>query len=108
MPLWFKENRYRVNLIFNSHRTTGRSILPIIGSILSGEYIEFVNLVPEYPSITTKFLGIHAAIAKVLHMIGAGSVIDKILWESKRVIYLNPDGTDATLLEWRLRLIIAL
>lgn len=75
---------------------------------MSGEYVEFVNLVPEYPPISRKLLGVHAAIAEVLHMIGAGSVIDKILWESERVIYLNPDGTDATLLEGRLHLIMAL
>jgi hypothetical protein len=48
------------------------------------------------------------AIGEVLHMRGAGRVIDKILWESERVTYLNPGGTDAVLLEGSLNLIMGL
>lgn len=66
-----------------------------------------MNLVPEYPSISRTLLGVHAAIAEVLHMIGAGEAIDNILWEWERILYLSEDGADAGLLADRLSLIAA-
>jgi hypothetical protein len=81
--------------------------LPLPGAIPSGQYVEFLHLVPEYSCISTKLLGIHGAIAEVLHMIGAGEAIDKILreWDSLRV--LSEDGMDGELLGGRLQLIAA-
>jgi hypothetical protein len=64
--------------------------------------------VPDYPPILRKLLGIHAAIAEVLHMIGAGDAIDKILWELERINYLDEGGADLELLEGRLHMIMAL
>ena len=75
------------------------------GAIASGDYVEFVNLVPEYPSISRKLLGIHAAVAEVLHVTGAGEAIDDIFAEWERIIYLSEDGADAKLLADRLGLI---
>jgi hypothetical protein len=66
-----------------------------------------VNLVSEYPSISRKLLGVHAAIAKVLHVTGAGEAIDNILVEWERIIYLSEDGADASLLTDRLGLVKA-
>jgi hypothetical protein len=77
----------------------------VAGAIPSGKYVEFSNLFPEYPPISRKLLGIHTAIAEVLHMIGAGDAIDRILNEWERLIYLSPDETDAVLLASRLQLI---
>jgi hypothetical protein len=83
-------------------------VIPIMGAVPSGDYVEFLHLIPEYPQISRKLLAIHAAIAEVLHMIGAGEAIDRILREWERINYLSPDGTDATLLDGRLQLIMAL
>jgi hypothetical protein len=77
-----------------------------MGAVASGEYVEFVQLVPEYPPISRKLLGIHAAIAEVLHMTGAGHAIDMILREVERINYLDEGGADMLLLEDRLHLIM--
>lgn len=69
--------------------------------------MEFVHLVPEYPAVSRKLLGVHAAIAEVLHMIGAGEAIDRILRDVDRIRYLDEDGADWALLEGRLHLVIA-
>jgi hypothetical protein len=39
-------------------------------------------------------------------MIDAGEMIDEMLRESERIVYLNPDDTDAALLEGKLHLIM--
>jgi len=84
----------------------GASIIP--GSVRSGECVEFLNLKPsEYPSISQSLIAIHAAIAEVLHMIGAGEHIDKILEDWQRIHYLDEEGADMELLSARLRLVMA-
>lgn len=79
--------------------------MPLPGATPSGQYVEFLNLIPDYPCISRKLLAIHGAIAEVLHMIGAGEVINEILreWDSFQV--LSEDGRDAELLDRRLQLI---
>ena len=73
----------------------------------SGQYLEFVHAIPEYPQVSSKLLRIHSAVAEVLHMIGAAEAIDQILrdWDSIQV--LSEDGADAQLLRNRLQLIVA-
>ena len=74
----------------------------------SGEYVEFPNLKPsEYPFVSKRLIGIHAAIAEVLHMIGAGEHIDKILEDWQRIHYLDEEGADIELLNARLSLVMA-
>ena len=99
-------NRYWVNLISDGEHTNGVYVTVSPEAIASGEYVEFINLVPEYPSISWRLLSVHAAIAEVLHMIGAGEAIDNILWEWEWILYLSEDGTDAGLLADRLSLIV--
>ena len=98
-------NRYRINLVVDGKRTNGVYIAFSPEAVASGDYVEFVNLVPEYPSISRKLLGVHAAIAEVLHVTGAGEAIDDVLAEWERIIYLSEDGADAKLLADRLNLI---
>lgn len=98
-------NRYRINLVVDGKRTNGVYIAFSPEAVSSGDYVEFVNLVPEYPSISRKLLGVHAAIAEVLHVTGAGEAIDDVLAEWERIIYLSEDGADAKLLADRLNLI---
>ena len=98
-------NRYRINLVVDGERTNGVYVAFSPGAVASGDYVEFVNLVPEYPSISRKLLGVHAAIAEVLHVTGAGEAIDDVLAEWERIIYLSEDGADAKLLADRLSLI---
>lgn len=81
--------------------------MPVMGTVTSGEYVEFVHLIPEYPAISRKLLRIHAAISEVLHMIGAGEVIDTVLREWERLNHLDEEGEDAELLAQRLNLIMA-
>ena len=85
----------------------GESLLELPTAILSGQYVEFVNLTPEYPAISRRLLQIHAAIAEVLHMIGAGEVIDKILQDWERIHQLDEGGADISLLDSRLKLVMA-
>lgn len=91
----------------DGQRTEGAYVLPLPGAIASGEYLEFIHATPEYPPISTKLIRIHAAVAEVLHMIGAAEAIDAIFrdWDSIQV--LSEDGADAQLLYNRLQLIAA-
>ena len=66
-------NGYRVNFVVDGERTTVVQVVPVPGAVRSGDYIEFLNLVPEYLPVSRKLLGIQAAIAEVLHMIGVQS-----------------------------------
>ena len=66
-----------------------------------------MHLVPEYPLISRKLLRVHAAIAEVLHMIGAGEAIDRILHDVDRIRYLDENSADLALLEGRLHLVMA-
>jgi hypothetical protein len=100
-------NRYRINLVIDGKRINGIYIAVGPGAVASGDYVEFVSLVPEYPSISRKLLGVHAAIAEVLHSTGAGAAIDNILAKWERIMYLGEDGEDAKLLVDRLSLIMA-
>jgi hypothetical protein len=67
----------------------------------------FANIVPGYRCMSRKLLVVHAAVAEVLHMIGAAETIDKILWEWERITCLSQDVTDASLLAERSNLIMA-
>ena len=80
-------NRFRLNYVIDGQRTQGASVLPLPGAIASGEYVEFVQATPEYPSISSKLLRIHAAVAEVLPMVGAGEAIDALLrdWDNIQV-----------------------
>jgi hypothetical protein len=100
-------NRYQINLIVDGERTNGVYVAVGPGAVASGDCVEFVGLVPEYPSISRKLLGVHAAIAEVLHSTGAGEAIDNVLAKWGRIVYLNEDGADAKLLADRLSLIVA-
>lgn len=100
-------NRYRLNYVVDGQRTEGDYVLPpCVGAVPSGDYLEFVHATPEYSAVSSKFLLIHAAVAEVLHMIGAPTTIDQILrdWDSIQV--LSGDGADAQLLHNRLQLIV--
>ena len=81
--------------------------LPVIGAVASREYVEFVHMVHEYPAILYKLLQVHTAIAEVIHMIGAGGVIDAVLRDWERLTYLDEEGGDAELLAQRLNLVMA-
>ena len=96
-----------MNYIIDGRRTEGAYVLPLPGAVPSGEYLEFVHAIPEYPQISNKLLRIRAAVGEVLHMIGAAEAIDSLLrdWDSLQV--LSEDGTDAELLHNRLQLIVA-
>ena len=95
-------NRYKVNLVYGGERIYGASAIP--GSVLSGEFVEFVNLDPsKCPSVSRRLVDIYAAIAEVLHMIGAGEQIDKVLQDWERIEHLDEKGADIALLEARLR-----
>jgi hypothetical protein len=96
-----------VNLAIDGHRIDGAYVIPIMDAVPSGDYIEFVHVIPEYPPISRRLLTLHGAIAEVLHMIGAGEAIDRILWELERINFLDPNGTDAKLLDGRLQMIMA-
>ena len=78
-----------------------------MGVVASGKCVDVVHLVSEYPPISRKLLGVHAAIAEVLHMTGAGEAIDRILRDVERISYLDESGADSGLLEDRLHLIMA-
>jgi hypothetical protein len=57
--------------------------------------------------VSSKLLRIHAAVAEVLHMIGAAEAIDQILRDWDRIQVLSEDGADAQLLRSRLQLMVA-
>lgn len=98
-------NRYCVNFVVDGERTNGIYVIPVPGAVASGDYVEFLNHVPGYPSISCKLLSVHAAIAEVFHITGAGEAIDNILIEWERILYLSEDGADVKLLADRLSLI---
>ena len=103
---WYTQlnlNRYRINYVLKGHRTEGFSLLP--GFVPSGDYVEFFHATPEYPQISGKLLAIHAAIAEVLHMTGAGEAIDIMLREWGSIQVLSEDGADAQLLLNKLQMI---
>ena len=81
--------------------------MPAIGAVASGEYVEFIHVVPEYPAISRKLLRVHAAIAEVMHTIGAGEAIDAVLRDWERLNHLDEEGGDADLLAQRLNLVMA-
>ena len=96
-----------MNFVVQGQRTEGMYVLgpPLPGAVASGSDLEFPHLTPEYPKISRKLLSIHAALAEVLHMIGAGEAIDKIMREWDSIQVLSEDGGDAALLWHRLQLI---
>ena len=93
-------------MVVDGELTNGVHVAVSPKAVASGEYVEFLNLVSEYPSISRKFLGVHAAIAQVLHITGAGEAIDNVLAEWGQIMYLGEDGGDARLLADRLNLIM--
>ncbi len=78
--------------------------MPVIGAVASGEYVEFIHVVP---AISRKLLRVHAAIAEVMHTIGAGDAIDAVLRDWERLNHLDEEGGDADLLAQRLNLVMA-
>ena len=92
----------------DNQRTEGIYILPPApGSVPSGDYVEFLHAVPEYPQVSRKLLQIHAAVAEVLHMIGAADAVESILRDLDNIQVLSEDGADAQLLSHKLQLITA-
>jgi hypothetical protein len=95
-----------MNLTVGGHRTSGAYVVPIMGAVPSGEHVEFVYLVPKYPPISKKLLSVHAAIAEVLHMIGASEAIEEILGGVERIRHLDQGGADLALMEGQLNLVM--
>ena len=92
----------------DNQRTEGTYVIPPApGAVPSGEYVEFVHAVSEYPQVSRKLLQIHAAVAEVLHMIGAADAVESILRDLDNIQGLSEDGADAQLLSHRLQLIAA-
>jgi hypothetical protein len=92
----------------DNQRTEGIYIIPPApGAVPSGDYVEFVHAVPEYPQVSRKLLQIHAAVAEVLHMIGAADAVESILRDLDNIQVLSEDGADVQLLSHRLQLIAA-
>ena len=57
------------------------------------DVVKLTNHDPSVPLPSPTLLGVHAAIAKVLHASGLGEAIDRIMEERKDIDYLAPDGT---------------
>ena len=74
-------------------------------AVRSGSYFQFPHIDPRLPKISTKLLGIHAAVAELMHMTGAGELIDKLLRDWEQIEVLSEDGADAELLRERLQLV---
>jgi hypothetical protein len=92
----------------DNQRTEGIYILPPApGAVPSGDYVDFLHAVPEYPQVSRKLLQIHAAVAEVLHMIGAADAVESILRDLDNIQVLSEDGGDAQLFSHKLQLIAA-
>jgi hypothetical protein len=63
----------------DNQRTDGVYIIPPApGAVPSGDYVEFVHAVPEYPQVSRKLLQLYAAVAEVLYTIGVADAVENI------------------------------
>jgi hypothetical protein len=86
----------------------GVCAIDIRGAIPSGEKVEFTNFYPEsYLDVSRYLLCVHAAIAQVFHMLGGGENIDDILHDAESITQLAGDGSDCSILNERLSLVMA-
>jgi hypothetical protein len=62
-------------------------------SILPNRRVTLRSHDGRYAAPNPKFLQVHAAVARILHLTGAGEYIEKVLRERKAISYLATDGS---------------
>ena len=69
------------------------------GGLCFGDTFEFVNMDPSlYESVDRRLLVIHSSIAELLHLTGAGQVIDQHLQDVENTQGLSEDGSSVDIL----------
>jgi hypothetical protein len=67
------------------------------GELRFGDTFEFVNVDSSlYESVDRRLLVIHSSIAELLHLTGAGQVIDRYLQDFENTQVLSEDGSSAS------------
>jgi hypothetical protein len=73
-----------------------------------GDTFEFVNADPSlYESVDQRLLVIHSSISEVLHLTGAGQVIDRYLQDFENTKVLSEDGSSVDILSMALSQLIS-
>jgi len=78
------------------------------GELRFGDTFEFVNVDPSlYESVERRLLVIHSSIAELLHVTGAGQVIDRYLQEVEDIQVLSEDGSSVDILSMALSQLVS-
>lgn len=73
-----------------------------------GDTFDFVNVDPSlYESVDRRLLAVHSSIAEVLHLTGAGEVIDRYLQDFENTKVLSQDGSSVDILSMALSQLVS-
>ncbi|OBZ66341.1 hypothetical protein A0H81_13681 [Grifola frondosa] len=96
LELWFEKtdipNRYKV-AVANEWVLRGTSV---------PEFVTFTSSNPIIPLPSPRYLALHAAWARIVHLSGAGEYINKIFINMERLPVLADDGSSADVLQYAL------
>jgi hypothetical protein len=92
----------------NNERVHGRQLVGFPREARTGDTLTLVNVDPTvYESVDPRLLDIHASLAEVFHLSGAGEVIDRILRELDAMKCLADDGSSIEVLTLAMNRLIA-
>jgi len=92
----------------NNERVHGRQLIGFPREVRTGDIVTLVNVDPTvYESVDCRLLNIHASLAEILHLSGAGEVIEQILRDFNVTKCLAYDGSSAEVLTLAVNQLIA-
>ena len=92
----------------NNERVHGRQLIGFPREVRTGDTLTLVNIDPTvYESVDYRLLNIHASLAEILHLSGAGEVIDRILRDLDVTKCLAHDGSSTEVLALAMNQLIA-
>ena len=97
-----------VGVGLNNERVHGRQLIGFPREVRTGDIVTLVNVDPTiYESVDCRLLNIHASLAEILHLSGAGEVIEEILRDLDVTKCLAYDGSSTEVLTLAVNQLIA-
>jgi hypothetical protein len=85
-----------------------RQLIGFPQEVRTGDIVTFINVDPTvYESVDSRLLNIHASLAEILHLSGAGEVIEQILRDLDVIKCLAHDGSSTGVLALAMNQLIA-
>jgi hypothetical protein len=96
-----------VGIGLNNERVHGRQLIGFPREIRTDDIVTLVNIDPTvYESVDCRLLNIHASLAEILHLSGAGEIIEQILRDLGVTKCLAHDGSSIEMLSMAMNQLI--